>query len=134
MYDWTTALSSHQDSGVYWVGECFDETALREAAAVYDLDYNRVDLGEVRDKTGLLTAIADALQFPAYFGMNWDALGDCLTDMSWKPASGYVLFLAGFQSLPEKLDTDGQVAAHVLHAAAAFWKQKGVPFFVVLSI
>ena len=35
--------------------------------------------------------MAHALDFPSYFGMNWDALSDCLTDMSWRPAAGYAL-------------------------------------------
>jgi hypothetical protein len=35
-----------------------------------------------------------ALQFPLYFGDNWDAFRDCLTDLAWLPAEGYVLLIA----------------------------------------
>jgi hypothetical protein len=37
----------------------------------------------VRDKQQLLEVIARGLDFPEYFGKNWDALVDCLSDMSW---------------------------------------------------
>ena len=31
------------------------------------------------------------MQFPWYFGENWDALAECLTDLDWLPADQYVL-------------------------------------------
>lgn len=36
------------------------------------------------NKDTLLTNIAKACDFPAYFGHNWDALWDCLTDSEIK--------------------------------------------------
>jgi RNAse (barnase) inhibitor barstar len=43
----------------------------------------------VRVPMGIETALAvftlffEKLRFPSYFGFNWDALYDCLTDLSW---------------------------------------------------
>lgn len=34
-------------------------------------------------KDSLLSAIGRVLQFPDYYGVNWDALEECLHDMSW---------------------------------------------------
>lgn len=34
---------------------------------------------------------AAALQFPYYFGENWDAFWDCVTDLSWLPGDGQLL-------------------------------------------
>ncbi|WP_018683153.1 barstar family protein [Actinokineospora enzanensis] len=50
-----------------------------------------VDGREVRDKAGMLAALADALSFPDWFGHNLDALHDCLIDLSWLPAGEIVL-------------------------------------------
>lgn len=36
---------------------------------------------DTKDK--LLNALAETLQFPDYFGFNWDALNDCLKDFHW---------------------------------------------------
>jgi hypothetical protein len=37
----------------------------------------------IRSKAELLEAFASAGHFPDYFGWNWDALQDCLRDLSW---------------------------------------------------
>ena len=39
-----------------------------------------IPIAEVLDKETLLTSLAKACDFPTYFGHNWDAAWDCLTD------------------------------------------------------
>lgn len=63
----------------------------QEAPYVADDDEGRcfhavLDGRVVLDKSALLRALAEALRFPAYFGANWDALLDCLGDLSWLPS------------------------------------------------
>ncbi|MEC3977257.1 barstar family protein [Amycolatopsis sp. H20-H5] len=54
------------------------------------------------DKTSTLSAIAEALSFPDYFGHNLDALYDCLTDLAWLPVGEHVLIWAGSDALRAK--------------------------------
>lgn len=35
--------------------------------------------------------VAAALQFPDYYGENWDAMDECITDLSWMPADWYLI-------------------------------------------
>lgn len=37
----------------------------------------------IKSKEELFTSLAKKLEFPAYFGHNWDALDECLADLSW---------------------------------------------------
>lgn len=36
-----------------------------------------------RGKQKVLGVLASGLRFPSYFGWNWDALDECLRDLSW---------------------------------------------------
>jgi hypothetical protein len=47
-----------------------------------------------KDKAAALSAIAEALEFPDWFGGNLDALHDSLIDLSWLPAGDHVLLWA----------------------------------------
>ena len=39
------------------------------------------------------------MDFPDYFGHNWDALEECLTDLEWLPGKGYVLLATGAEQI-----------------------------------
>ena len=44
----------------------------------------------------ILSGFGKALYFPEWYGANLDALKDCLTDFSWREATGYVLIHNNF--------------------------------------
>jgi hypothetical protein len=46
----------------------------------------------VTNRDELFDVMAESLRFPIYFGRNWDALSDCLRDLSWL-RKGRVLIL-----------------------------------------
>jgi len=60
-------------------GEALSASALARGWKVYRLDARRMT-----DKKALLDHLAAELAFPAYFGGNWDAVMDCLTDFDGK--------------------------------------------------
>lgn len=133
MDNWMTVFGSHLYSGVHSAGPETEETGIREAAAANGLDYTAIRLCDVTDKVGFLSTVATAMRFPAYFGMNWDAFHDCLTDLSWQPAAGYVLYFAAFRTFAETDRVNAEIATHVLQSAADFWRENEVPFFAVLA-
>src|SRR6266705_1900430 len=45
----------------------------------------------ITSKAELLAELAQRLHFPGYFGMNWDALDECIHDLSWLPVGPIVL-------------------------------------------
>lgn len=50
--------------------------------------------GTCRSERALFDALARAFSFPAYAGRNWDAVEECLTDLSWLPAGPRCLVIA----------------------------------------
>jgi hypothetical protein len=85
------------------------------------------DLTGCHDKGDLLERLGRAMGFPDWFGSNWDAWFDCLTDLGWHaPAPGYVLLvrraLGAHRTAPETLDT----ALAIVEDAARVWADRGV--------
>jgi RNAse (barnase) inhibitor barstar len=70
---------------------------------------------------------AAALQFPHYFGENWDALHDCLADLSWLGADGVVICLADADQLLTKAPGELKRLADVLQSAAKEMNQPEKP-------
>jgi hypothetical protein len=48
---------------------------------------------KARTTAALFDEFAAALQFPCYFGENWDAFDECLTDLKWLPGDAYLLLV-----------------------------------------
>jgi len=48
-------------------------------------------LAGITTKEALFAELAQRLQFPDYFGANWDALWECIRDLSWLPPGPVVL-------------------------------------------
>ena len=134
MNDWVTAFSSSVHSGVYSVDENRDSRVMKKAALGSGLDYTNIDLKNVIDKGSFLMTAARALRFPAYFGMNWDAFYECLTDLSWKPATGYVIVFTNYRTVSDLMTAEGQIVSSIFEAAARQWQQKKVPFYIILSV
>jgi hypothetical protein len=121
----TQRLSDATRSGVYRsAGTAEIEDAVRGTR----LDLAQVGLAGVDDKEGLLGRLAQALGFPEWFGGNWDALEDCLCDLSWRRGDGHVIVLRGADALGAE---DMGVLVDVLSSCAAYWVERGRPFFAV---
>ena len=118
-------LGDASKSGVYRTSR-MDE--ILDATRGSVLQVSRIDLAGAADKDALMERIARALEFPRWFGGNWDALEDCLTDLSWSKAGGHVLLLEGAAELPA--DERG-ILVDILAAAAAWWVDRKRPFFAV---
>ena len=93
-----------------------------------------VDLAGCLEKDEMLRRIAQTLGFPNWFGGNWDALFDCLADLSWRPAAGHVLLLEHAdllrQEAPEVFDT----AVSILQDVAVYWARRNVTFRAFIGV
>ncbi|MEV5980601.1 barstar family protein [Streptomyces sp. NPDC052114] len=92
-------------------------------------------LAGVRDKAGLMERCARGLELPDWFGRNWDALADCLTDLSWAPpAPGRLLVASGWQEYARTAPQEWETAQEVFSAAVDHWQDAGTTLAVVLAI
>ena len=88
----------------------------------------RVPAG-VRSKQKLLAILADKLHFPGYFGWNWDALEECLGDLSWLPQGQPVVIV--HDDLPFGSGGDNRAVYQGILASVAQGGAGGHPLRIV---
>jgi RNAse (barnase) inhibitor barstar len=104
--------------------------------------FRRTDGRRCRTKTALLKELARTLAFPSHFGRNWDALEDCLTDLGWLSADGYLLMLSHAEALLAGREAAYATLIDLLESVGRAWatQQTGhpgrppIPFHTVLAV
>ncbi len=91
-----------------------------------------LDGRHIASKAEFLTAGARALNFPSYFGANWDALEESLNDMSWAPGQGYLVVFDRVARFAEAQPDEFAVALDILRESVQRWAARGVPLVVLL--
>lgn len=77
---------------------------------------------EIGNKAEFLQAIAAALSFPDYFGQNWDALEDCLTDLDWLEGDRVVLLYEQPDRFAQADPSEWEVALDILRSTVEYWR------------
>lgn len=97
---------------------------------------------KMKTRAGLFNEFAAALQFPDYFGENWAALDECLSDLEWIPSAGYAVMVSNALSvLSEEDPEDRAILLRLLVRVCKYWatehrvfpsrEPKPTPFHVV---
>ncbi|MDJ0346896.1 barstar family protein [Streptomyces sp. H10-C2] len=93
-----------------------------------------LDLSGVATRRAFMDRCVLSLHLPDYFGRNWDALADCLTDLSWCPAeSGRRLRVRGWQEYAAAAPREWRIVTQILRDAADFWQDTDTPLSVVME-
>lgn len=81
---------------------------------------------KARGKEKLLSVLAAKLRFPSYFGHNWDALEECLRDLSWLREQSRVVIV--HEAFPFSAAGDSLATYQsILADAVAVHRQRGTP-------
>ncbi len=126
-------LEDPRQAGVYRLPHA-DRPALKEAAEAAGFACFEADLGDSDQIQWVLARLGRELGFPEWYGNNFDALKDCLGDISWRDEAGYLLIL----SRAEALQLADAQAFHTLNevfaAAIDEWRSQDVPMWVFYDL
>lgn len=122
-------LSRPEVAGIYHLphGDC---KALKQASHALNFGWLQADFGELQEITAILEKLGKDLGLPDWYGANYDALADCLADLSWNTAPGYVLLISGADELHAHDETAFDTLNDVLTAVIESWQEENVPFWV----
>ncbi|MEZ4711326.1 MAG: barstar family protein [Caldilineaceae bacterium] len=94
--------------------------------------FAHLDGRDIANKADFLNAMSAALNFPRYFGHNWDAFEECIQDLSWLAAPGCLLLYDQFLHFAQKQPAEWRTARTILNAAAAQWRAAERPIYILL--
>lgn len=131
----------------FWLHEVKPDAGVYEARpwAALGLTVRVVRGDKMRSGDALFNEVGAALQFPPYFGENWDALDECLCDLEWLPARvDYALYvLNAGEVLADEAERWLGVLTRMLQKAVEewghevalgeSWDRPAMPFHVVLQ-
>ena len=80
-----------------------------------------------------LRQLGSALKFPIWYGANFDALFDCLSDPDWQPAKGHILLINGMGRLRLTDPDDFATLIEVFQAVVEARRNMDAPFWVVID-
>lgn len=125
-------LSQAHAPGVYRFRSRVAPATLRRALEKAGWRLFYLDGREIHDKASFLQAGAAAMEFPAYFRPNWDAFEECVNDLSWAPAQGYVILFDHAGRFELSAPRDWATAMDIFEDAVASWRSAGTPMYVLV--
>ena len=126
-------LASKTPSGVYWLKDHDSIKDLDTAAKAAKLAFYHLEGAKIEGKEQFLNHASVVLHFPSDCGKNWDAFYDCLTDMEWAPAAGYLVYFDHTDAFASHHESQLETVVELFQDAVDFWKGEGKAMLVVLS-
>ena len=130
--DFFKLIESHA-SGVFRCHSPLPDQAL-EYARQMKMQVVPVRLVAARDKKAVLNAIAKALQFPDYFGHNWDAFYDSLLELKHGEGAGTLLMLREASGFARAEPEEFAAAVGALADAADHWRHEKKALLAVVEL
>ena len=126
-------LLEENRGGVWYLAEPVDTRSLQALAKRVGFAYFHIDGKNIARKEQLLNHVATALHFPTDFGQNWDALEECLTDMEWVDADGYLIYYEHIEGLQSAHPDQFETLVEILRDAVSSWKEDDTAMVVLLA-
>ena len=126
-------LLEEDKGGVFFLPEHATPKEVQAAAKRAKYAYFHIEGKTIGRKEQLLNHVATALHFPDDFGHNWDALEECLTDMEWVDAPGYLLYYDHIDTLLGAHPDQFETFVEICRDAVVSWREDGTPMVVLLS-
>ncbi len=126
-------LIDERRGGVYFLPGHLPAADVQSAARAAGFAYFHIEGRNIGKKEQLLNHVATALDFPGHFGHNWDALEECLIDLEWVDADGYLIYYEHIDPLLAGHPDQFETLVEILRDAVASWKEDDTPMIVLLA-
>lgn len=120
-------------TGVYCLAAA-DSASLEAAARESALGLLRADVRPFGEGAAVLGELGRAFAFPDWYGANFDALHDCLTDPEQENLTGSIVFISGLATLRAADPESFATLIEVFRSAAESNRAQGRILWIVLDV
>lgn len=108
---------------------------------MYQAEFDGAFVAHIRGKMcrsldDFFCEISSSMRFPWYFGWNWAAFDECMTDLEWLRFSRLLIVIDDYDLIFQEERTR-QTCINLLHkhlsAAAAYWSEQNIPIEIYLN-
>ena len=125
-------LSKSEQAGIYYLAAT-RRNMIENAARQLRFRHWHLEIVPGQMADAVLEQIGKVLHFPEWYGANFDALHDCLTDPECLPGTGHILTISGCSSLRSSDPEGFATLLEVFKAATDDLRQAGVPLWILLD-
>ncbi|MCP4373788.1 MAG: barstar family protein [Deltaproteobacteria bacterium] len=123
-------------SDIYFLNQAGDITEIAAFAQENNMEFFYLDGSKIKSKRNVLQVAGNTMRFPDYYGQNWDALNDCITDLNYwiAPRNGYILFYEGYENLLFSSPKEWIIFLEILLDAIEFYQRYKPPLYIFLQL
>lgn len=112
----------------------FDISLIQELSNEFGYKLFYLNGVEIKNKKDLFTTFSIVLEFPEYFGNNWDALTDCLRDLEWLPTyKGYILVYINPELFAWNAPSEFETFLEIVNTVSKYWSDQKKKFLLILN-
>jgi hypothetical protein len=126
-------LLQEEVSGVFQLTGKAGLEKINEVASGFDCSVFRVHGKTIGNKRDFLAATATSLNFPEYFGHNWDAFEECISDPDLTPNQTLIVIFDDMTAFVKNEPDQFKTALDILRDAAKTWSDAGKSLLVLIG-
>jgi RNAse (barnase) inhibitor barstar len=88
---------------------------------------------QITNKLEFLQACASVMDFPSYFGSNWDAFEECVTDPGIVSSKRSILLYNQPEFFAQNDPSQWSTAVQILQTAVDYWSEKNTLLYVLFK-
>ena len=92
-----------------------------------------INLGSLGTSSSFLKIMSEKLYFPDYFGFNYDALDECMQDLSWLPEEKIIINFRFIERVKRKNESLYKIIYGCLVMYQEYWQKTQYKKKVILN-
>ena len=126
-------LEDKTPRGVFWLTSHAPVPELTKQAKAKKMMFYHLEGKKIEKKEQFLNHASVVMHFPSDSGKNWDAFYDCITDMEWAEADGYLIYFDHTEAFDAHHESQLETVIELFEDAVNYWKDEGKYMLVLLS-